>query len=84
MVSFECVLGVIRSGPEFKTHGDPYDFSCVVTFQGNKAYIRAAVGNFNKKVYREIKELLESMNITEVEWDKLNIKKRSFKKEIGR
>jgi len=77
----EIVLGVIRSGPYFENHGDPYDFSCVVTFEGTRAYIRAAVGNYNRQVYKDIKELLNGMGIIDVEWDKLNNSKRTLKKK---
>ena len=77
----EIVLGVIRSGPYFEEHGDPYDFSCVATFEGKRAHIRAEVGNDNRQVYKDIKELLTGMGIIDVEWDKLNNSKRTLKKK---
>jgi len=80
MVKLEVVLGIIRSGPEFKEHGDPYDFSCVITFEGKRAFIRAAVGNYNRQIYRDIKELLTGMGVIDVVWEKANIAKRVLNK----
>ena len=80
MVSLEVVIGIIRSGPEFKAHGDPYDFSCVITFEGKRAFIRAAVGNYNRQIYRDIKELLSGMGVIDVVWEKANISKRVLNK----
>lgn len=70
MTHLEMVLGVIRSGNEFKEFGDNYDFTCVVTFEGDRAYIRAAVGNFNRQVYKEIESLLKSHGVNTVEWER--------------
>ena len=82
MTKMGIVLGVIRSGPYFKDYGDPYDFGCVVTFEGKRAYIRAAVGSYNRQIYRDIKEMLQEMGVVDVEWDKLNNSKRTLKKSI--
>lgn len=84
MTKLEMVLGIIRSGNEFKEFGDAYDFSCVVSFEGDRAYIRAAVGNFNRQVYKEIEDLLIGMGIIVVEWDKLNNGKLRKTKEYER
>jgi len=81
MTKLEIVIGVIRSGNEFKEHGDAYDFSCVVNFEGERAYIRAAVGNFNRQVYEEIKSLLIDFGVKNVEWDKMNNKQRKIVKK---
>lgn len=81
MTKLETVIAVIRSGPEFKEYGDPYSFSCVVTFEGKRAHIRAAVGEYNRTVYREIKEILTDLGIVDVEWEKLNNSKREIKKK---
>lgn len=82
MTKLETVIAIVRSGPDFKEYGDPYTFSCVITFESDRAHIRAAVGDFNRNTYREIKDILAEIGIKKVDWDKLNNSKRKIKKTL--
>lgn len=78
----EWVVGVIRAGPDFQRHGDPYEFVVTIMKENDKAFLMAASGIFTKETYDAIKQLVASLGIKEVKWDKKNIKARNIKKQL--
>lgn len=78
----EWVVGVIRAGPDFKEHGDPYEFVCSIMKQDRKAFLMAASGTFNKETYKAVEQLVRTLDVDHVSWDRKNIKQRKIRKDV--
>lgn len=78
----EWFAGIVRAGPEYKEHGDPFTFVATIVREGDSAVIKGARGDFTKEVYRAIFSELKSAGIKSVEWDKKNNKTRNIKKLV--
>lgn len=79
----EYLVAVIRAGPEYKTHGDPYTFVASVLFKGDEAFILGAVGEYNRETYRQIKKLLVDIHgVKKLNWEKRNNKTREVNKDF--
>jgi hypothetical protein len=76
----EWVVGIIRSGPKFEKHGDPYNFVCTLMKENEKGFLMAASGTFTKETYKAVAELVKSLGLEEVRWEKKNIAPRKKKK----
>lgn len=78
----EWVVGVIRAGPSFEKHGDPYNFVCTVMKENRKAFLMAASGTFTKETYQAVETLVRSLEVDEISWDRKNINPKKVKKNV--
>lgn len=66
----EWIVGTLRAGPEYKTFGDPYTFSCTIVVRNNTVELIGASGTFSKEVYQAIHECLAGMGFDAAIWDR--------------
>ena len=76
----EWTTGIIRAGPEFEKHGDPFNFVCTIIMQGDSAYLCGASGEFTKETFRAIKAALAENGILHAKWEKKNNTPRLIEK----
>ena len=75
----EFTAGVLRAGPQFKVHGDPYTFACSVLIRGNRAELIGAAGVMTPSVWKACREQLLHLGIDEVTYDRVHSLRRSVK-----
>lgn len=67
----EWVVGIIRGGPEFHEHGDPFEFSCTVIRSGDVCEIRGFSGKMSVSASRAIRAALNAEGIKTAYWERL-------------
>ena len=68
--SVEWVVGIIRGGPDFHEHGDPFEFSCTVVRSGDTCEIRGFSGKMSVSASRAIKAALNADGIKTAFWER--------------
>ena len=78
----EWITGVIRCGPDFEQHGDPYTFVATVIRRGEEVEIIAATGETYPGYSRDILRALKTQGVNKWWWDRIKDGvKRSFQNE---
>lgn len=83
-LELEWIVGCIRiGGPDYHGKhtqgGAKYDFVVSVLRKGDEAFLYGAAGQFDRAMYRLIKERLTEQGVKLITWEKLNNEKaRSF------
>ena len=78
----EWIVCVIRTGKNFEGHGDPYEFVVTGVRDGDKMYLKGAVGKYDKATYKAITSAIKETGVTKIEWERRNNKARVIIKEI--
>ena len=63
---------IIRWGPDFKVHGDPYSFTVVLELKDGKAELKAGSGRITTTGRREIFAALKKAGISNITWERRN------------
>lgn len=71
VVTIEAVASTIRYH-EHGAYGDPYTFACVMTRDGDRAILFAAVGSVKPKVRRAIAAALKQIGVISVRYERRN------------
>ena len=68
----EWIVGTIRAGQDFESHGDSYEFSCTINLRGDEAELIGGCGEITPQILRDIKAALLAQGITKVRWMRAN------------
>ena len=71
MVEVEWVVGIIRGGPSFVRHGDPFEFSCTMVRSGSTCELKGFSGKMTMAAAREIRAALNQHGITTATWERI-------------
>jgi hypothetical protein len=72
----EILLVVVRGGPEYRGHGDPYTWAMTVTRVSETiGYVHAVVGKFTLADMREARDLLKGFGFRRLNHTRVNGRK---------
>ena len=74
-VDLEWSQGIIRCGGDGflgPVPGTKYDFVVSVWRRGDEAYLYGGCGQFSRRAYKEIVQVLKASGIRRVSWERLN------------
>ena len=80
----EILVGIIRTGAQHKTYGDPYEFSTIVVIKNSTATFKGAVSVSNFSILgirNKLRALLKELGVKEVRWERYrkSVKKLTHK-----
>lgn len=79
--SIDWNVGLIRAGKDHHKYGDPFEFIVSIMRQDKKAFLMGASGTFNKETYQAVHEVLKTLDLEIVEWERKNIKPKRVRRD---
>ena len=64
----EWIVGVLRVGPDYESHGDEYQASCTVVRDGDSAKVMGLSGQFSRETFRAIEKELNKHGVMKAHW----------------